>query len=121
MTLNICDLRSVKGSEWKKSISGREGGLVCGGMERGPTRGGNEELVVSGDSADSCLLSGSGDATCSTVTRVKTSLMFTLHVIRMSSIYMSTQNIQTNVFVFESQFEGVVMKTAAHKSRLCLV
>lgn len=23
-----CDSRSVKGSEWKKSISGREGGLV---------------------------------------------------------------------------------------------
>lgn len=28
---------SVKGSEWKKSISGREGGSVWGGSERGPT------------------------------------------------------------------------------------
>lgn len=58
---------SVKGSDWKKSISGREGGLVCGGRERGPTCGGTGEGVVSVDSAGSCWPSGSGESTFSGV------------------------------------------------------
>lgn len=54
----------MKGSEWKKSISGREGGLVCGGRERAPACGGNGEGVDSVDSVWSCWLSGSGESTC---------------------------------------------------------
>ena len=67
--IHCWDLRSVKGSEWKKSISGRVGGLVCGGM--GPT--GTEEVVVvvvvaSGVSACSSVFSWSDEATCWTGT-----------------------------------------------------
>lgn len=62
--------RSMKGSDWKKSMPGSGGGLVVGdmvgwvGSGGGVVCGGRAGGVACGGSVDSGLPSGSGDSTC---------------------------------------------------------
>lgn len=60
----------MKGSELKKSISGKEGGLFAGNMDPELMWEGNKEVVFSVDSGASGFLSGPGDATWRMVTRL---------------------------------------------------